>query len=81
MDEHRTRMQQAVDAGYERGRGLRKAGMGAADFDAVLETQNPYPEPPLKTAWAAGCAAAFNCRLKPHAIPDPLSPGGQFLVK
>ena len=81
MSEHGSRMQQAVDAGYERGRALRKAGMSEAQFDAALEVQNPHPEPPLRTAWSAGCMAAFNCRLKPPAIPDPLSPGGQFIVK
>ena len=80
MSEHTSRMQEAVDAGYERGRALRKAGMGEAQFDAALEVQNPYPEPPLRTAWSAGCLAAFNCRLKPPAIPDPMSPGGQFIV-
>jgi len=81
MNEHITKMQQAVDAGYEHGRTLRKTGMSEAQLDAAMETQNPHPEPPLRTAWAAGCLAAFNCRLKPPAIPDPLSPGGQFIVR
>jgi hypothetical protein len=81
MIEHTSKMQQAVDAGYEHGRALRKAGMGEAQFDAALEVQNPHPEAPLRTAWSAGCLAAFNCRLKPHAVADPLSPGGQFIVK
>src|SRR5580692_8802620 len=81
MNEHKTRMQEAVDAGYEQGRALRKAGTSEAAFDAALEAQNPYPEPSLRTAWAAGCLAAFNCRLKPPVVPDPLSPGGQFVVQ
>jgi len=81
MSEHKTRMQQAVDTGYEQGRALRKAGLSAPEFETALEAQNPYPEPPLRTAWAAGCLAAFNCRLKPPAVPDPLSPGGQFVVQ
>jgi hypothetical protein len=81
MNEHKTQMQQAVDTGYEHGRALRKGGLPAPEFDAALEAQNPYPEPPLRTAWAAGCLAAFNCRLKPPAVPDPLSPGGQFVVR
>jgi len=81
MNEHKTQMQQAVDAGYEQGRAWRKAGMAATEFDAALEAQNPNPEPPLRTAWAAGCLAAFNCRLKPPMVPDPLSPGGQFVVQ
>ena len=55
--------------------------MNEAEFDAALEARNPHPEAPLRTAWAAGCLAAFSCRLKPPAIPDPLSPGGQFIVK
>jgi hypothetical protein len=81
MTEHKTQMQQAVDAGYQHGRGLRKAGTSEGDFDRAIEADNPYPEPPLRTAWSAGCLAAFNCRLKPPAVPDPLSPGGQFIVK
>jgi hypothetical protein len=81
MNEHKTQMQQAVDAGYEHGRALRKTGMSGAAFDDALEADNPYPATPLRTAWSAGCLAAFNCRLKPPAIPDPLSPGGQFIVK
>jgi hypothetical protein len=81
MNEHKTKMQQAVDAGYEQGRALRKAGTSEAAFEAAQDAQNPYPEPPLRTAWAAGCLAAFNCRLKPPVVPDPLSPGGQFVVQ
>ena len=81
MKEHTNRMQEAVDAGYQSGRDWRKSGMNEAEFDAALEARNPHPEAPLRTAWAAGCLAAFSCRLKPPAIPDPLSPGGQFIVK
>ncbi len=81
MDEHKTKMQQAVDDGYQAGRALRKGGTTEGDFDAAMETQNPYPQAPLRTAWATGCLAAFNCRLKPPMVPDPLSPGGQFIVK
>lgn len=81
MDEHKTQMQQAVDDGYQAGRALRKGGTTESAFDAAMDAQNPYPSAPLRTAWAAGCMAAFNCRLKPPAVPDPLSPGGQFIVK
>jgi len=81
MDEHKTKMQQAVDDGYQAGRALRKGGTTEADFDAAMEAQNPHAQAPLRTAWAAGCMAAFNCRLKPPMVPDPLSPGGQFIVK
>ena len=81
MDEHKTKMQQAVDDGYQAGRALRKGGTTEADLDTIMEQQNPYPHAPLRTAWAAGCLASFNCRLKPPMVPDPLSPGGQFIVK
>jgi hypothetical protein len=81
MEEHKTRMQQAVEAGYQHGRALRKAGLAEPEFAAAIESENPYPEAPLRTAWAAGCTAALHCKLKPPTIPDPLSPGGQFLVR
>lgn len=79
MGDHHKQMQAAVDAGYEHGRALRKCGV--TEVEAAVEAENPYPEAPLRTAWAAGCLAALDCRLKPPVIPDPLSPGGEFIVR